>query len=226
MRALRRRRRPRRWPTRWAWSSWGRCRSSRRCPRAATPASPWCSAGPRPAAGAFPSPRRTIVRRRCRRSPWPAVRRLLDAVEAALRTGCGADGRRGAGARASPRRAVRRARAAPRSRRLGQDHRSMCLGRRRPQLGPDRLVGSRSSEGLSASSAVPYWQQDQLQVLRRRHDHGQLARSRPAPASTGRTHRLAMVSWSSCRGSCACSACDERVSNRRRSPMGVIQWLT
>ena len=49
-----------------------------------------------------------------------------------------------------------------------------------------------------------------------------------ASASAGRTHRLSIVSPSSWSGSCACGAraTTNRVSNRRASPTGVIQWLT
>ena len=47
-------------------------------------------------------------------------------------------------------------------------------------------------------------------------------------ASAGRTQRLAMVSLSSCSGSWASGAraTKNRVSKRRGSPTGVIQWLT
>ena len=49
-----------------------------------------------------------------------------------------------------------------------------------------------------------------------------------ARASTGRTQRLAIVSWSSCSGSwpIGARATKKRVSNRRGSPAGVIQWAT
>ena len=65
------------------------------------------------------------------------------------------------------------------------------------------LVGGRTLRGpADASSAVACGSGSRFG---RRRDHGQLPRSACASVA-GRTHRLAMVSWSSCKGSCACGA--------------------
>ena len=77
---------------------------------------------------------------------------LLDAVEAALRTGCGAGGRRGVGLVSQGRPSSSGSASKPSS------------GAGPPRCGPRRLaaasagslVGGRSPEGDSASSAVPY----------------------------------------------------------------------
>ena len=51
-------------------------------------------------------------------------------------------------------------------------------------------------------------------------------RSWRASASAGLTHRLAMVSRSSCRGTCSggAAATKNLVSYRRGAPSGVTQW--